>query len=432
MGAKETAAELVAVPELAGKDLDGEVGALLERLRTSNVPLAPHLVEVLPRDGTVWLRLGTKASRPVSELLARPETNVAQRVPMVLDLVAAVDLIERSDVGHHRLSEECLRMDGEGRLCIAPVEFALAPPSDLAQALSDAGRLACWLLGVSPSPNGELAIAERQAPALAAAARSLAARGETNSASVVAQLEEAAGQLASHSELIHSRHLLAGTLDTGQSGARPVGTGRARPEPTRPAGSIRRGSSLPEPSIRVRPNRLRTGLLVLGALLAGFVAMVLPIVLLARAVGLHAPSLQGTLPAAASPRPAAQGQPSAPPAPAPTPAATPLPSPSAVTQVLMAPQGTCQPGRSCSVRVDVSLQPPNGTTEVIWAFTVTDACRGTSAEQAGPSVTAQAGWTYVYGISSVDLPSTGKVSVVAHSTAPGQGSSAPLTVGSGC
>jgi hypothetical protein len=83
--------------------------------------------------------------------------------------------------------------------------------------------------------------------------------------------------------------------------------------------------------------------------------------------------------------------------------------------------------------VQVNMQPPPSQTEVTWTLNVTDLCHGnTTTHQPGSSVTAQAGWTYVYSISSASLPSSGKVQVVAETSSPANATSDPLTIGSGC
>jgi hypothetical protein len=83
--------------------------------------------------------------------------------------------------------------------------------------------------------------------------------------------------------------------------------------------------------------------------------------------------------------------------------------------------------------VQVNIQAPQAQTDVNWTFKVTDVCHGnTTTSEPGDSVPAHAGWTYVYSISSVSLPSSGKLQVVAETSSPADATSDPLTIGSGC
>jgi hypothetical protein len=118
------------------------------------------------------------------------------------------------------------------------------------------------------------------------------------------------------------------------------------------------------------------------------------------------------------------------------PAATPTPQQAltgAVTGFQLTPQGSCQPGARCTIRVQVNIERPQTTTDVTWTLKVTDVCHGNATtNQPGSSVSAQAGWPFVFGLDSVTLPDSGKVQVVAQTSAPATATSDPLTIGSGC
>jgi hypothetical protein len=47
-------------------------------------------------------------------------------------------------------------------------------------------------------------------------------------------------------------------------------------------------------------------------------------------------------------------------------------------------------------------------------------------------VTAQAGWSFVFGIDPVELPNSGQLRVVAQTSSPADATSDPLTIGTGC
>jgi hypothetical protein len=105
----------------------------------------------------------------------------------------------------------------------------------------------------------------------------------------------------------------------------------------------------------------------------------------------------------------------------------------AVTGIELSPQGSCQPGARCTIRAQVNIQPPPSQAEVTWRFKVTDVCHGNTATNVpGSSVTAQAGWTFVFALTPVSLPDSGQIQVVAVTSSPADATSAPLTIGSGC
>jgi hypothetical protein len=105
----------------------------------------------------------------------------------------------------------------------------------------------------------------------------------------------------------------------------------------------------------------------------------------------------------------------------------------AVTGFQLTPQGDCRPGARCTIRVQVNIQRPDAQTEVTWQLKVTDVCHGhATTTQPGSSVTAQAGWSFVFGIDPVELPNSGQLRVVAQTSSPADATSDPLTIGTGC
>lgn len=105
----------------------------------------------------------------------------------------------------------------------------------------------------------------------------------------------------------------------------------------------------------------------------------------------------------------------------------------AVTGIQLTPQGTCNPGATCTIEADVHFHASQQQTVVTWAYKVTDVCHGNvTTTSRGSTVTAQPGWVHVVDDSRVPLPSSGQVRVVAETSSPADLTSAPLTIGSGC
>lgn len=91
------------------------------------------------------------------------------------------------------------------------------------------------------------------------------------------------------------------------------------------------------------------------------------------------------------------------------------------------------PGRSCMLRVIVDLTPHPEET-VAWDLVQVDACTGQAVTDPGTSVTAAAGYAYVWGDSPVTFASTDPVRLYAVSTSPARATSKALRVagGAGC
>jgi hypothetical protein len=92
-------------------------------------------------------------------------------------------------------------------------------------------------------------------------------------------------------------------------------------------------------------------------------------------------------------------------------------------------QGSCQPNASCPVQVTVRLQPQPAAEEVRWSFHVFDRCTGTTDVVPGVSVTALAGWAYVYGTSWPALPATHPLALVAVTESPAAAASPAVLAG---
>jgi hypothetical protein len=98
----------------------------------------------------------------------------------------------------------------------------------------------------------------------------------------------------------------------------------------------------------------------------------------------------------------------------------------------MTPKSTCAGGSTCTMRVDVHLQPPSETTDITWNFRITDACRGVTTEVTGASVAAQPGWDFVFATTAFPLPATRKLWITAITSAPAIAGSVPMLIGGEC
>ncbi len=91
-------------------------------------------------------------------------------------------------------------------------------------------------------------------------------------------------------------------------------------------------------------------------------------------------------------------------------------------------EGRCIPGEVCPIRVDVHLRSAGTARQVSWSLQVVDRCSGTVETQQGVSMTAEAGWRQVYGISRPQLPGGTALAVLAVTESPARAASEPLLV----
>lgn len=127
------------------------------------------------------------------------------------------------------------------------------------------------------------------------------------------------------------------------------------------------------------------------------------------------------------PSPASEGTPGAL---VPGPVDTGLPgSAGPITQVAASfANGPCEPGRSCTVRVDVGLDPAANIGAVTWNLTVYDRCTGVTLPGRAITLPVPAGSPEAYGIGSVDLPPGSALAVAAATTVPAEAASEPVYV----
>jgi len=80
------------------------------------------------------------------------------------------------------------------------------------------------------------------------------------------------------------------------------------------------------------------------------------------------------------------------------------------------------------VTVTIRIVAHSDVKHVRWTFVLVDPCTGARKEIPGGSMTAQPSWQHIYSTTTVALPQTRSVTVVAMTTAPVRAASAPLTV----
>ncbi|MCK0093817.1 hypothetical protein MWU77_23910 [Rhodococcus sp. F64268] len=90
--------------------------------------------------------------------------------------------------------------------------------------------------------------------------------------------------------------------------------------------------------------------------------------------------------------------------------------------------GPCEAGRSCTVRVDVGLDPAASVGAVTWNPTVFDRCTGATLPGGEVTIPVPPGAREAYGIGSVDLPPGSALAVAAVTTVPAATASEPMYV----
>lgn len=120
----------------------------------------------------------------------------------------------------------------------------------------------------------------------------------------------------------------------------------------------------------------------------------------------------------------------APGSPVPGPVGTGLPgSAGPITRVAASfANGPCEPGESCTVRVDVGLDPAANIGTVTWNLTVYDRCTGVTQPGGEITVPVPPGGPEAYGIGSVDMPPGSALAVAAVTTVPAAAASEPVYV----
>ncbi|MEV0946276.1 hypothetical protein [Rhodococcus sp. NPDC049939] len=90
--------------------------------------------------------------------------------------------------------------------------------------------------------------------------------------------------------------------------------------------------------------------------------------------------------------------------------------------------GSCNPGQTCEVRVDVGLDPAATVDTVTWKLNVYDRCTGEVHAGGDVTMRAEPGRDEVYGLSKTFLPPGHALAVAAVTSAPAVAASEPLYV----
>jgi hypothetical protein len=88
----------------------------------------------------------------------------------------------------------------------------------------------------------------------------------------------------------------------------------------------------------------------------------------------------------------------------------------------------CAAGQRCLVRTEVGMEPAGATRTVAWTLEIVDRCSGDTTSAPGVTVTAQPGWSQVWGNSELELPDGPALAVYAVTTSPADAASPALLV----
>lgn len=413
----------------------------LDRLRLLHESPSPHVASVTGavwREDGVWVLYRPIAGVPMRDIVDGGDLDPARTVALGDGLLGGLAALHAAGLGQ-QVDVDGVQVDSMGVVRLEGPWLPLDVDAGAASAqVQAAGKLICGLLGVAELPGYELTTAERQVPALVAAARSLAASSARDAGSAHALLMEAAGGLAGEAMLARTRHHFAEAVrqHLGVPGIAP------RPRPAPPPPPRARTPVVPPIAIGPRPTRdsiwraqppplpLKGGLPPGGVLAGSLIALVLVLAIFGisqaiggnRTAGLAPPTL-GKPSAVTTARPTAQP-------------ATPTPgtlSAGDVKQVELAfdQPRPCAPGDSaCQIKVTVTTNPLPQGSDVAWIFKITDLCTNQTVQMRGEDVTTQgANWNSVWGISAFGLPRSKRLQIVAQTTQPAVANSPPTIVG---
>lgn len=390
----------------------------------------PSLVPVLTvgeREEAVWVVSELDRGRPLRRLLAIATLTPEQAARVALGILDGLRALHEAGLWHGGLDEDTVHVGETGEIRLGgwglgvdrhDVEAGRAGDDEMAVRLL--GRLA----GHVRRPGHHRPV--QAAALLRALADCDAGRGDP--AALLAAVREAAAAL------------LAGA--TAERATRELATLVAMLERDRAATPTPRRTEASTPALA--PHALLSHDAVWrpapnwGRWLAAGMAAALLIALVWAAV-VAAPHLRVRPPTgAARPTPSAGARPTptaVPTAPATAPGVRPVPAlapatAGPITAVEIQPlQGACDPGAQCAVQVTVRLQPQPAAVDVRWSLRTIDRCTGASSTLPGASVTALAGWAYVYGTSWPTLPAGHPLALVAVTDTPAAAASPPVLAG---
>jgi hypothetical protein len=394
--------------------------AALSRLVEARHPNLVPVLAVGEREGGIWVVSELDAGRPLHRLLAIATLTPEQAALVTVGILEGLRALHDAGLWHGRLDERAVHVGAAGQV-----------------------RLGEWGLDLDGADRGERwgndrAAALRLLARLRRSVRQPGGRQAAASSSLLTALHACGAQDGDQVALLARAHESAEVLARSAAGERAADELPAlismlerdpRPSPARGAEAL---PAAPHPlrspeAVWAQPSHrgrwLAAGLTVLLLVVVGGVA------------GLNAwhPRTVAVVP---RPGPAASPRPATPPptraVPRPVPDLAP-PTASPITAIEIQPlQGGCQTGAACPVQVTVRLQPQPSAKEVRWSFHVFDRCTGATSVLPGVSVTALAGWAYVYGTSWPTLSASHPTALVAVTETPAAAASpAVLAGGSG-
>jgi Protein tyrosine and serine/threonine kinase len=364
-------------------------------------PLLVPVIGIADLGGTEWLVSEHVDGTSVHRLLGLVTLSSAQAAYIAARTLAGLATLHAAGRAHGRLSAGNVLVDRDGTV-----------------------QLSDWALETNARPAADLAAARRLVAALVRNAdRPAARRGELLdrlerlAAAPIADAAAAAG------ELEHALGDTAGVADelgslVGASSRPPGGVVAATPLPPRLPQNRQPLTRSPVP---------RRWLVAAGTVLvlAAAGAAVLAVSHRRHEAAPPPSSSRTSPPPPASPSPAQHST-----APAGATAVAPR-SAGFVDAIVVTPVETCQPGASCPVKVTIKITAHDDVKHVTWTFVLVDPCTGSRTNVAGGSMVAQPSWQHIYTTTSVPLPQTRSVALLAMTTAPVRAASAPVTVPSG-
>jgi hypothetical protein len=403
----------------------------------------PNLVPVLAvgeREGGVWVVSELDAGRPLRRLLALATLTPEQAALVMLGVLEGLRVLHQAGLWHGRLDDSAVHVGATGTVRLGQWgrdldagdqeerrhgdrEAAVRLLSRLGRSVRRPG---------SPRALGPKGVDQRQASPSAGLLRALEACGGevAEEVALLAQAREAAAALLQGRAGERAARELAVLVGRLERDPVPVPAWTASPTaPLRAPHPLRSPQAVWAPaSHRVR--WVAIGLAVLLVVVAAALAVAArparsrPVVVVPQPRHSASPKETPVRPAP-TPLPTAAG-------PRPVPALAP-PTAGPITAIEIQPlEGSCQPGAVCPVRVMVRLQPQPAAEDVRWTFRVFDRCTGTTSVLPGASVTALAGWPYVYGTSWPALSANHPLALVAVTETPAAAASpAVLAGGSG-
>ncbi|MGH7867389.1 MAG: hypothetical protein ACREP9_07060, partial [Candidatus Dormibacteraceae bacterium] len=415
----------------------------VERLRQLHQAAPPNLIPLAgaaEQGSEVWLLFRPVTAVPLPRLL-NSGLGMATGLAIGLAVLRGLTALHKVELGVE-VEADSIVIDALGTIRLAGGWTPIASGEAVEQ-VSRVGQLLAKLLNLTLQPSAELQTTERQAPALAAAVRTLAAGQVDNAHSALELISETAGGLSAEPQLQRIGRQLATSVRESAKPSKSTSQPPSQPAPesTTPAlppASSRREQAKPiaigprptkESAWRAKPPPRRSSITPRMLGIGGLAALLILVV----GLGFSFRSFFNDRFRASVSAPAASNQSSTPSS---SPSSQPPPAAGQVKEVDLAfdqPSPCVIGDKICRLRVDVKTQPVAQGTDIAWVFSVRNACNGTTSQLAGTDVTTDGqGWTAVYSSSVATLPQGNQLQITAQTTQPAAASSQPLTIGQSC